>query len=402
VKSASHSEPVFLASTIVHSKSASGHDASADSTAEADPRKTAPNDSLSQQQGKTKSARDGLETTPTKTGTEKEANYDQVEFNTSPDFTSSDDAIKDIKLEDLSKLVKDVDGEDEEVHAEAHIETEDTSVPQPSSPKSIKIQELTNQLTELPVQSLKPEISKLLTTHDFSASIPTELKALPSKFSDLNGEFKDLKKYIEGLEIEIPGDLKEIPKKLYAFQFVVLGLTKQVAEMKNQKLEVPTGLLALPGQVSTNIVQLSKLKVMDAIPGRAGPHPAKGGKNTQQATITQLFQRRTAKDATKANLNKEPIPTTSSETTTVIPPTTSPIIIPTTIHLQSPFLSSPLKTTPQPEGELVKNKGKEAMSHEEATEKESESDSETKVGLSGLMVESSKQKSLKNFAFVNE
>ncbi|GJR81528.1 hypothetical protein Tco_0152313 [Tanacetum coccineum] len=42
------------------------------------------------------------------------------------------------------------------------------------------------------------------------------------------------------------------------------------------------------------------------------------------------------------------------------------------------------------------------MSHKEAEEKESKSDSETEVRLSSSMVESSKQKSLKRITFVNE
>nr|GEX46711.1 hypothetical protein [Tanacetum cinerariifolium] len=100
----------------------------------------------------------------TETGTENEARYDQ-DFNTSPELTSSDDDKKEIKLDDLLKMVKDVgidlmdldspeydepfivrsDEEDEEVHVEPHAGTKDTLVPQPPSPKSIKIQELTNQ-----------------------------------------------------------------------------------------------------------------------------------------------------------------------------------------------------------------------------------------------------------------
>ncbi|GJV31287.1 hypothetical protein Tco_1391687 [Tanacetum coccineum] len=103
------------------------------------------------------------------------------------------------------------------------------------------------QLTELLIQSLKPVLSKLLTNHDFSASIPKELKDLSSKFNNISREFIDLNKYIYGLEIEIPRDLKEIPEKLDTFQSTVLSLTKQVAELKNQKLKVPAGLLALPG-----------------------------------------------------------------------------------------------------------------------------------------------------------
>ncbi|GKB70020.1 hypothetical protein Tco_0931432 [Tanacetum coccineum] len=188
VKSASYSEPVYSASTIVDFESASGHDALTDSTVEVDLGKFASNDSVSQQQGidkgtknysfnhiiagtnpnvlvdKTKSDVDGLETDHTEIGTdketskaEKEASFNQDEFNTDPKLISSKD-VKEIKMEDLSKLIKDAgidlmdldfpeddtpfiveDDEDKEVFTEAHAETEDTSFHQPPSPKSIKI-----------------------------------------------------------------------------------------------------------------------------------------------------------------------------------------------------------------------------------------------------------------------
>ncbi|GJV47825.1 hypothetical protein Tco_1438037 [Tanacetum coccineum] len=258
------------------------HDASADSIDEANPGKSTPKDSISQQ--------DGLETIQPKAGTEKEANntekeanIDQYEFNTSLDLSSSDDATKEIKLEDLSKLVKDVDvdfmdldsldddepiivqdkEEEEEVHAEQHTKTKDMFVSQPPSPRSIQIQELTNQLL---VQSLKLELSKLLTSYDFNNSLPTVLKELPSKLNDIYGEFKELKRYVKTLEIELPWDLKEIPTKLEEFQSTVSSLTKQVDELHKLKLEVPAGLLALPGQVSSITAQLSKLKTLDALP----------------------------------------------------------------------------------------------------------------------------------------
>ncbi|GJY70088.1 hypothetical protein Tco_0473070 [Tanacetum coccineum] len=142
VTKASTTKHVYSTSTILHSEYASGHDALADSTAEADPGKSAPNDSVSQQQGiekgtqnylfdhfiagtnlsvlvdKTKSVGDGLKTGHTITGTdkdtsnaEKEVSFDQDEFNTFPDLSNSDDATKEIKLEDLSKLVKNVDAD---------------------------------------------------------------------------------------------------------------------------------------------------------------------------------------------------------------------------------------------------------------------------------------------------
>nr|GEV99783.1 hypothetical protein [Tanacetum cinerariifolium] len=54
-------------------------------------------------------------------------------------------------------------------------------------------------------------------------------------------------------------------------------------------------------------------------------------------------------------------------------------------------LKSPQKTSSKPKGELITNKGKEAMSHEEAKEKESKSDSETEVKLSGSMTNEQKK-----------
>ncbi|GJR88874.1 hypothetical protein Tco_0212885 [Tanacetum coccineum] len=371
---------------------------------------------LSQQQDTTQSVRDELEIVQTKAGTEKdefntienEANnieneviFDKDEFNTSPDLSRSDDATKEIKLEDLSKLVKDVDvdfmdlyspkydepiiiedNEDEESpnlklekeKAKAEAEVAFLSA-QPSYPN-------VEQLTEL-VKSLQPELSKLLTNHDFCASIPTKLKEPPSKFNE------------------------------------IIGLAKQVPELKKQKLEVRAGLLTSPRKVSSITAYLFKLKTLDSLTsllnkvtealnmfaqaieyasqttcdtsvpsvGQASTHPAEGEKNTKQATITQLFQQRTAKDAAKANLSKEPIPTT----TTVIPPTTSPIIIPITIQLQSPFLSSPSKTTSQSKREHVKKyKGNNVMSLKDAEEKEAESDSEIEVRLSEQINEKKK------------
>nr|GFB50845.1 hypothetical protein [Tanacetum cinerariifolium] len=134
-----------------------------------------------------------------------------------------------------------------------------------------------------------------------------------------------------------------------------------------------------------------------------GTHPAEGEKNTQQVTISQLFQRRIAKDATKENLNPKPITTTSPITTFVIPPTTTPIIIPITIQLQSPFLSSPSKKSSQPEGEQIKkDKGKKVMSSKDAEGKETKSDSDDEFNLTCSMVESSKKKKLKEFDFVTK
>ncbi|GJR14982.1 hypothetical protein Tco_0797634 [Tanacetum coccineum] len=313
-------------STILQSKSASGHDASATSIAESDPGKTNPNDSVSLLQDPTA--------------------------------------------------------------------TEDASASQPPSPKSVKIQELSTQLlllqtlnskqlTELLVKSVKPELSKLLTSHDFNNLLRTELKELPSKFIDLTRVIKELNKYVHKLKVELSGDLNEIPSKLEKAKVNTLDALSSLVQKVTEALNMFSQVLKLASKKTKDHGVPSK--------GQAGTHPAEGEKNTQHVTISLLFQRRIAKDAERANLNKQP-------TTTVIPPT-----IPTTSQFQSPFFPSPLKGSLQPEGELIKkDKGKKAMSSKDAEEEDTRSDSDEDANLTGSMVESSKKKKLKKLYFVIE
>ncbi|GKE45183.1 hypothetical protein Tco_1472467, partial [Tanacetum coccineum] len=85
--------PVWPSFFHLHSESASRRDASADSTAKADPENSALNDSIPAQQDHTKSAEDGLKTAHTDLGTNNESRADEIS--------------KKIKLEDLSDLLKD-------------------------------------------------------------------------------------------------------------------------------------------------------------------------------------------------------------------------------------------------------------------------------------------------------
>ncbi|GKB85216.1 hypothetical protein Tco_0957488, partial [Tanacetum coccineum] len=256
--------------------------------------------------------------------------------------------------EDDPIVVVDGNDEDEEadkVHAITNVETEDTSVPKYSSPRSSKIQELTNQvlilqsqkhklelkknkaeakakaallkaqpsfpnvghLNDLLVKSLQTKFSKILSARDFSSSLPTEPKELPSKFNELIKEVKGLKKQVHELEIELSRDLKEIPSKLDDFTKTVTSLTSQVAELKTLQWELLAEFLYVPTQVKK--VQ-AKLKTLDVVPsllnkvtnalnqfaqaiaskktkdtgiplaGKAGTQPVEGEKYTNQTTIS--------------------------------------------------------------------------------------------------------------------
>ncbi|GJV37952.1 hypothetical protein Tco_1410429 [Tanacetum coccineum] len=282
-----------LASFIIHSESTSGNDASAASTTEVDPENSAPSDFVPQQQGmnegtintsydhlftgtnphvladQTKSVSKWFEIILTQPIIGKGANLVASQIK---EETSST-----IKLEDLAKLVSHVQPsfKDLDSHEDDHIivvndsgEDEDDEVYATKNSQKYKRELKKNkveaeaailkaqtffpnveQLKELLVKSLKTEFSNILSAHDFSSSLPTELKDLPSKFNDLTEEVKGLKNQVHNMEIELPGELKEILPKMEDFTKTVTSLTSQVAELKTLQWELPTEFLAVPSQV---------------------------------------------------------------------------------------------------------------------------------------------------------
>nr|GEZ22534.1 hypothetical protein [Tanacetum cinerariifolium] len=228
---------------------------------------------------------EGLKTVLTQPTTEKGASSTDIHGDKNETSTAihgdKEEASSTIKLEDLAKLVsqiqpsfKDLNSPeddpviiiDESDEDEPNTKTEDISVPKSLASRSSQIQELTNQvlilqsqkhklkleknkaeaallkaqplflnvehLNELLVKSLQTEFLKILSSHDFSSSLPTELKDLHSKFNELTEEIKGLKTQVHELEIELPKEMKEIPTKLEDFTKTATSLTSQVAELK--------------------------------------------------------------------------------------------------------------------------------------------------------------------------
>ncbi|GJU08929.1 hypothetical protein Tco_1125359 [Tanacetum coccineum] len=181
-------DPTSLGATSeegAHPQLSSGYDALAYSTAKADPRLSAPNDSIPLQKDKSK------------------------------------------EEEEVAR--------DKDTKSISHDVPKDTSVLPPSSPKSTQIQELMAQLTELLVTSLKPNLSKLLASHNFTSCLPTELKELLSKITRLSGEIKELKKHVRDIEIELPEDLKEILTKLETFTSIISCLSTHSSFFSSRK-----------------------------------------------------------------------------------------------------------------------------------------------------------------------
>nr|GEW91934.1 hypothetical protein [Tanacetum cinerariifolium] len=227
---------------------------------------------------------------------------------TSLEDTSKDGAHSQLNSEDLANILKDTRSafftpnsptdepiivsyvSEEEENVENDKDIKDTLVPPPSS-KSAQVQELLaqvylvqsqkkeleqakvkakaevasmkakpsypniNLLTKLLVTSLKPELSKLLASHDFASCLPTKLKELLSKIVGLSGEIKDLKQHIKDIEIELPGDLKEIPSKLETFTSTVSNLSSR------EKLKT---LDSLPGLLKMVINTLNRFSTLVA------------------------------------------------------------------------------------------------------------------------------------------
>ncbi|GJV87649.1 hypothetical protein Tco_1531587, partial [Tanacetum coccineum] len=369
-------------------------DYSTDSIAEADPGISTHNDSIPEQQDKTKYARDGLKN-HTDLGTSEESRSDEIS--------------KKIKLEDLSNLIQDTrsafltldspqdepiiilnESEEEETkryedtHATYYDGPKDTSIPHPLSPKSVQIQELMAHVLLLQSQKLKLEQQK-----EKAEAEVAFLKA-QSLYPDVNQLTELLlKRHVRDMKTKLHGDLKEIPKKLETFTSTISSLTSQVAELKTFQWELPAEFLGLPSQISS--IQ-EKLKTLDALPcilnkitdtlnrfatsmenasskateksvpsvGQGNASPAEGEKNTN--------------DADNANLKQQ--------TTTTTPPTTSSFY-------------SPL---------FPKSKGKKVMSSKDAEEEEdTESDSEDDhANPADSMVESSRKNKLYKFSFVTE
>ncbi|GJY63300.1 hypothetical protein Tco_0464760 [Tanacetum coccineum] len=288
--------------------SASGHDASPDSTAEADPGLSAPNDSIPPQQGMD----EGI----------KNTSYDHIFAEKGASSTAingdKEEAFSIIKLEDLAKLVSqihpsfmDLDSPeddlviiiDESDEDEPNAETEDTSVPKSLSPKSSQIQELTNLV--LILQSKKHQLELEKNKAEAEAAL---LKAQPSFPNELPEEFLSLPAKVESAQAKL--------KTLDALPSLLLNVTKAMNKF-------------------AEILESSSTKAGDqSVPsaGQADTMPAEGEKDTNQATISQLFQRRADKiaEAEKENLNQQPKQTTLPTTTPINPP-----IITTTTHMQT-------------------------------------------------------------------
>ncbi|GKF16638.1 hypothetical protein Tco_0061556, partial [Tanacetum coccineum] len=183
---------------------------------------------------KTKSTSEELETVLTQPTTRKGASNIgkkiKEDFNTSTDRSISEDTQKDIKLEDLSKLVLDVGVDFIDLDSP---NDDEPIIDQDESDKEVHTEkELTNQVLLLQSQNYKLEKQKSKAEVEIAilSAQPTFpnveqltkllLKELSSKFTKLTRGIKELKKHAYDLEIELSGDLKFLPNWIISLQLL--------------------------------------------------------------------------------------------------------------------------------------------------------------------------------------
>ncbi|GJX58185.1 hypothetical protein Tco_0289575 [Tanacetum coccineum] len=242
----------------------------------------------------TKSVIEGLETVLTQPRTRKGANSiaRQVE---------EEEASNTIKLEDLAKLVsnvqcsfKDLDSPEDDPVIVVDDSDEDEEDESQKHKLELKKNKAEAKVALFKAQPFFPNIRQL-----------NELLDIPSKFNELTEEVKVLKQQVHELEIELPGDLKEIPSKLEDF-------TKTVAlvQAKLKTLDALLGLLLNVIKILNKFAQVldsASSKVEDqSVPsaGQDDTMPAAEEKNTNQATISQLFQTKAENNAERKNLKQ--------------------------------------------------------------------------------------------------
>ncbi|GKE09129.1 hypothetical protein Tco_1412680 [Tanacetum coccineum] len=171
---------------------------------------------------------------------EKEIEYAAKEFNTSPDLSSSDDTKKEIKLEDLSKLVHTEEDQAEEVHTEVTKETEDASASHPPSLRFIQTQELTNLVLlfksnnyKLKQQKLKAEAEVALLSSTILSKC--QVSSVQAKIKTLDALTSLLSKKDKGKKAMYSKDAKEEGTESKSDDANLTGSRVKSSKQKNLK-----------------------------------------------------------------------------------------------------------------------------------------------------------------------
>ncbi|GJW71993.1 hypothetical protein Tco_1208256 [Tanacetum coccineum] len=247
-------------------------------------------------------------------------------------FDTRSDFFSDYYTDEPIIVTNESKAEEPERHdqTDSREQPEDTSAPS-SSLTSTKIPELQaqskfpdiNQLTAVLVNSLKPKLSNLLASHDFNTSILNELKELPSRITALSGDIKELQQHVKSL-LKIPDKVHDVPMKLDTLTSNISSIASQIAELKTHQWKPSADVTDTLNRFADTLQNASSRAGTISVPSadKVGTSPAKGEKNTNQPTISQLFQRKMSKDAEQTNLKQPTYKSPFSPSPSSSPPQT--------------------------------------------------------------------------------
>ncbi|GJV14638.1 hypothetical protein Tco_1359961 [Tanacetum coccineum] len=137
-----------------------------------------------------------------------------------------------------------------------------------------------NQLTTLLITSLNPELSKLLASHNFASFLPTDLKELSLKFTELSREIKELKSSyvakLKNIQWELIAELQALP-------ILVSSVQKQLKTL-DSLLSLLNRLTETLNRFATVVENASEAMTKDVpLVGQVTASPAEGEKNTKDA-----------------------------------------------------------------------------------------------------------------------
>ncbi|PWA82785.1 hypothetical protein CTI12_AA172790 [Artemisia annua] len=116
------------------------------------------------------------------------------------------------------------------------------------------------------LESLKPELGKLVTREDFNGKFSTDLNNLSGQQKEISCKVAELTQAVSKVKLELPKDMIDIPAINKGLSTIISELNKNVASIESKDFEVPSSLLGLPLKVGNLIDEVSKYKSLESIP----------------------------------------------------------------------------------------------------------------------------------------
>ena len=116
------------------------------------------------------------------------------------------------------------------------------------------------------LESLKPELDKLVTREDFNGKFSTDVNNLSSQHKEISCKVVELTEAVSKIKFELPKHMIDVPVMVKELSIIISEVKKKVDSIESKNLEVPASLLGLPIKVGNFIDEVSKYKSLESIP----------------------------------------------------------------------------------------------------------------------------------------